>query len=357
MTNTEKFLRAFYKDHGNKDAVLITSNSSRFYLTSFSSSDGIVLVTENTAYLIVDFRYYEMAKKSIFSDVEIVLAEGRFSDTLETLMSKLGIETLWFESEHLSVYILETYKKRFPKTRFSSLGNFLNNLREVKNEEELNFIAEAQKITDLAFSHILDYISPEKTEKDIALELEFFMRKNGSEKVAFDTICVSGKKSSLPHGVPADVLLTKNSFLTMDFGAKFNGYCADMTRTVVLGRADEEMKKVYATVLEAQKRALDKIHSGVIGASVDRAARDYIYSSGYEGCFGHSTGHGLGIDVHESPSFSPSYNKPVPTGAVLSVEPGIYIEDKYGVRIEDIIVVCENGYRNFTHSPKDLIEI
>ena len=203
----------------------------------------------------------------------------------------------------------------------------------------------------------MDFISCDKTERDVALELEYFMRRAGAHGIAFDTIAVSGNNSSLPHGTPSDTLLQKDSFLTMDFGAKFNGYCADMTRTVVLGRANEEMKKVYNTVLCAQTYALNKIRAGVLGSQVDKSARDFIYAQGFDGCFGHSTGHGLGIDVHEMPSFSPSYNKKIEKGSVLSVEPGIYIEGKFGVRIEDIVYVTDEGCTNLTKSSKELIEI
>ncbi len=357
MTNTQRFSNAFFASHEKSDAVLLTSHSSRFYVTGFQSSDGLVFVTREKTYLIVDFRYYEMAEKSVKFPVETLLAEGRFSDVLKTLIKKHSIKNIWIEDAHLSVADFEIYKKRFPDISFSNLGNALDEVRAVKNDEEISFIKQAQKITDSAFSHILNFISPKKTEKEVALELEFFMRKNGADGIAFDTICVSGEKSSLPHGTPSDIPISQNAFLTMDFGAKFNGYCADMTRTVVLGRANDEMREVYSVVLEAQKRALATIKGNVLGSEVDSAARDYIYSKGFEGCFGHSTGHGLGIDVHEAPSFSPKYNKAIPEGAILSVEPGIYLHAKWGVRIEDIVLVTRDGCMNLTSSDKDLIEI
>lgn len=357
MTKAELFIKSFFEDKTSDNACLVTSHSNRFYLSAFSSSDGLVFLTHEKAYLIVDFRYYEMAKNRVGKSIEVILANGRFSDTIETLIKKHNIKNIWIEDRELSVWELSVYQKRFPDIEFFNLGNALNDLRAVKTQDEIELIIEAQNITDKAFSHILNFISKGKTEKEVALELEFFMRSNGSDGIAFDTICVSGAKSSLPHGTPADILLTDNSFITMDFGAKFNGYCADMTRTVVLGFATDEMKTVYNTVLEAQTLALEKIHAGVLGSTVDKAARDHIYKAGYEGCFGHSTGHGLGIDVHESPSFSPNYSKPIPENAVLSVEPGIYLEGKFGVRIEDIVVVRKNGYENLTNSPKKLIEI
>jgi Xaa-Pro aminopeptidase len=257
----------------------------------------------------------------------------------------------------MSVAELDIYKKRFPKLSFFNIGTALSDFRAIKDADEIEFIKNAQKITDNAFLHILNFINKERTENEIALELEFYMRTNGADGIAFDTICVSGTKSSLPHGTPSDIKISENSFLTMDFGARFNGYCSDMTRTIVVGNASDKMLDVYFTVLKAQQLALDNITAGVLGCDVDRAARDYIYSHGYEGCFGHSTGHGLGIDVHEAPSFSPNYKKPIPNGAILSVEPGIYIEGKFGVRIEDIVIVKVDGYENLTKSQKQLIQI
>lgn len=357
MTRVDRFKKSFFNDKTSFDACLVTSRSNRFYLTDFSSSDGIVLLTTDKSYLIVDFRYYEMAKSKVSTPFEIILADGRFSDAVEPLFNKHCIKRIWIEDLEMSVSTLEIYKKRFSEMEFLYIGNALTEQRAIKDEREIELIKKAQKITDSAFAHILNYISEDKTEKDVALELEFFMRSHGSDGIAFDTISVSGAKSSLPHGTPSDILLTKNSFITMDFGARFGGYCADMTRTVVLGRASDKMLEVYNTVLEAQRLALCKIKSGVLGSVVDAAARDYIYSKGYEGCFGHSTGHGLGIEVHESPSFSPNYKKSIPEGCVLSVEPGIYLEGEFGVRIEDIVLVREFGCENLTNSPKHLIEI
>jgi len=357
MTNIEKFRNSFFSDKSSDTACLITSHTNRFYLSGFASSDGIVFITKDVNYLLVDFRYYEMAKRKVSAPLEIILCECRFSEKIKELIQKHSVKSVWIEDREMSVNELSRYQKIFDSVSFLYLDDTLEAVRSIKSPEEIEFIKEAQRITDNAFSHILNYISPDKTEKQVALELEHYMRSNGGDGIAFDTICVSGAKSSLPHGVPSDVLLSPNAFITMDFGAKFNGYCADMTRTVVLGRADDEMLKVYNTVLEAQKRALDKIKSGVLGETVDGAARDYIYSCGYEGCFGHSTGHGLGIEVHESPAFSPNYKKPICENTVLSVEPGIYLEGKYGVRIEDIVVVKASGCENLTKSSKNLIEL
>ena len=235
----------------------------------------------------------------------------------------------------------------------------LTEVRAIKSTSELEKIAEAQAITDRAFSHILEFIKPSMTEVEVALELEFFMRRNGAEAVAFDTIAVSGTASSRPHGVPRSIPLERG-FLTMDFGAKVDGYCSDMTRTVVIGKADEDMKRLYNTVLSAQRAALDIISEGVECKRVDAVARDLIEGAGYKGRFGHSLGHGVGMFVHEAPRFAPSARETdlLKRGNVVTVEPGIYIEGLYGCRIEDMIAVDNDGkIINFTKSPKELIEI
>ena len=238
-------------------------------------------------------------------------------------------------------------------------SEILAQLRLCKDEEELRAIERAQAVTDAAFAHILNWIKPEMTEIEVALEIEFFMRKNGAEGLAFDTIAVSGTNSARPHGVPRRQKLEKG-FLTMDFGARVDGYCSDMTRTVVLGRADEEIKRLYNTVLAAQRAALDAAAEGVSCHFLDSVARDLINGAGYEGCFGHSLGHGVGMFVHEEPRLSP---KAKPTdllqkGHVVTFEPGIYIEGKYGCRIEDMACIRPDGsFYDFTKSPKELIEL
>jgi Xaa-Pro aminopeptidase len=232
--------------------------------------------------------------------------------------------------------------------------------RKIKTEKEVGKIRKAQEITDKAFSHILGFINGDRTEIEVAAELEYFMRKNGASGLAFDTISVSGKNSSLPHGVPTTAKLTPNSFLTMDYGAKFQGYCSDMTRTVVLGKADEEMKRIYNTVLTAQKAALEAAHEGASCKGLDKIARDIIHGAGYEGCFGHSLGHGVGMFIHESPrlSFAAPDESVLTRGHVVTFEPGIYLAGKYGCRIEDMACIRPDGsFYNFTKSPKEMIEL
>lgn len=354
MTITDRFFNAFREKFDNS-AALILSECNRFYLSRFSSSDGAILITENERYIVVDFRYYEMAKNKN-TGYKVILADKRILDVVKDLCDKEKVKRIVVEDDYLTVMQNKRLSELFMGIEINYFGSFLNELRAVKTEEEIKLIKASQSLTDHAFSHLLNFLNSTLTENEVAAELEYYMKKNGAE-TAFKTIAVSGKKSALPHGEPENTVLTKNSFLTLDFGAKLDGYCSDMTRTVVIGKADEEMRSVYNIVLEAQKKALSSVSENVLGSVVDSYARNHISNFGYAQCFGHSTGHGLGIEVHESPSFSPNFNKPIPKNAVLSVEPGIYLEGKFGVRIEDIVVVKENGSENLTLSDKNMIEI
>ncbi len=360
MTRLEK-IREVYGNFA--DAMLISSEENRFYASGMKSSAGCVLLTPNKSYLFLDFRYYEAAVRKradgiIDSSFDIVQTAKPMTDYVKEVISAsgLGAATVAVENMSLTAYEYDNISKKLGEAGITVVGDngAVTALRAVKDEAELSTIKSAQKITDAAFTHILSYIKPGVAERDIALELEYFMHKNGADGIAFDTICVSGRKSSLPHGVPDETVIDKG-FVTMDFGSKFGGYCSDMTRTVCVGKPDADMIKVYNTVAEAQKRALESIKANVIGSEVDAAARDFIYASGYEGCFGHSTGHSLGIEIHENPNFSPSCKSEIPEGAVLSVEPGIYINGKYGVRIEDIVEITADGCKNLTESKKHLI--
>ncbi len=352
----EKLRKKLPKD----SAILVTDDISRRYLFGFNSSAGYGYISSDKSVLYLDFRYFEKAK--------IAQSEGKTSkacvikeadvsmkEAVGKLLCEDKAEGLLYENRRMTCFAFDGLKKSFAdKVSLEACEDMIDTLRAVKDEYELERIVEAQRITDLGFAHIARFIKKGMTENEIALELEFFMRKNGAQGLAFNTICVSGKKSSLPHGEP-DESVVGDGFLTLDFGARFDGYCADMTRTFCVGNPTSEMKNIYDTVLAAQKAAFEKICGGVVGKEVDLAARNVIYGAGYEGCFGHSTGHSLGLEVHECPNFSPREEAVVPTGAVLSVEPGIYIEGKYGVRIEDIVFLTENGYKNLTNSTKDII--
>lgn len=314
-----------------------------------------VVVAREKAWLLADFRYIEAAKRFESDFLTVILLENR-RVTLGNLFSDNKLSRIGFESENVTCAQLDALKETFPLADFVPCGGIIEKMREIKTPEEVRNIIAAQRIAEKALERLFTLISPNMTEIDVALELEYGMRKLGAEKTSFDTIAVSGTASSMPHGVPRNAKLEKG-FLTMDFGALYNGYCSDMTRTVVIGKADTEMKKVYHTVLEAQLAALDFVAAGKLGSDCDKTARDIIYAAGYEGCFGHSLGHGVGMYIHEEPRLSYTYNKPLEIGAVVTVEPGIYLQGKYGVRIEDMVYLSENGTVNLTEAKKELIEL
>ena len=336
-------------------AALITTNDNRFYLSGMRSSAGTVLVTPENAYLIIDFRYFEKASKTC--KFETILLDN-MKEQLNGLLKKNGIKTLLCEVDDMSVSEFKRFEEMISPVKLSDspdLSKTLSDLRSIKTEDEINLIKSAQKLTDDTFSYILNFIKAGKTEREIMLEMEFYMRKLGSEGVSFDFIVVSGKNSSLPHGVPTDKVVENGDFVTMDFGAVVGGYRSDMTRTVAVGHATDEMIKVYDTVLEAQLRAINGIKAGVTGKEVDALARDYIYGAGYEGYFGHGTGHSVGIFIHESPACNMRDTTPLSENVIMTVEPGIYLPEKFGVRIEDMVVVKQNGCENITKSEKKLI--
>lgn len=349
------------KSHGYDAAIFLDEISQR-YLTGIHTTDGIVLVSEQETALITDSRYFEAAyiaknNNLLFDDVTPYLFTNRMLDSLVEHIENKNISSLIFDKTLLTVAQANRIEKALPKVKIGGLSNICTQARQIKSTKEIKNIKAAQSITDAAFKHILNFIHEGLTETEVAAELEYFARKNGADGMAFETIAISGTKSSIPHGVPSNVKLTKNSFFTMDFGAKYNGYCSDMTRTIVLGKADSDMKYVYNTVFKAQSLSLESIKSGITGIEVDFAARNYIYSSGYEGKFGHSTGHSLGLEIHESPSFSSAYSEKIMAGTIMTVEPGIYLPGQYGVRIEDMVLITESGCENLTISPKQLIEL
>ncbi len=340
------------------EAALIFGGSNRFYFTNFHSSAGVVVVTPDKAVFLIDFRYFEKAKR-VISAVEVELCNNTYKQ-LSSILSENSIKRVYLETEKVNLSLFARLKEALDGIEISSerkVQDFIDSLRAVKTKEEIAFIKSAQELTDKAFSYILERISIGRTEKEIALDLEFFIRKNGAEAVAFDFIAVSGKNSSLPHGVPTDKPLQNGDFLTMDFGAKVQGYCSDMTRTVALGTVTDKQKTVYDTVLKSQLLALGGIKQGVVCKDIDVLARDFINESGFENCFGHGLGHGVGIDIHENPSFNTRDTTVLKSGMVLTVEPGIYLENEFGVRIEDMVAVTDTGYENLTNSSKELIVI
>ena len=351
MERTEKLALKL----GATEAFITTDEKTRFYLTKFAATDGTLLVTAKESYLFVDFRYIEAAEKEA-RGCKIIMPKGRTSDEIKKIIAESGIKRFGFEENKLTVASLNALKTVYGDIEFFEMGNEITKLCEFKDETEMECVRQAQNITDKAFSEILGIINPDMTETEVALELEYRMKKLGASGTSFETICVSGTNSSRPHGVPCNEKLQKG-FLTMDFGCIYNGYCSDMTRTVVIGKADGEMKKVYDTVLKAQLSAIEAVREGMTGAELDKVARDVINGAGYEGCFGHGLGHGVGIYIHEEPRVAPAGAKQLVKGHIFTVEPGIYLKGKYGVRIEDMVQMTENGPVDITHSPKNLIEI
>ncbi|MBR6768921.1 MAG: aminopeptidase P family protein [Clostridia bacterium] len=351
MTRLQKLIKVMPAE---VDALLITNNKNQTYLTGFEFHDGLVLVTRQTSYLITDFRYIEAAKKEASHEFSIITHNGGLVKTAAELVDSDII--IGYEDASITVEVLEQYKKALPSARFMGAGRIVEGLRIKKEPCEIDAMIAAQRIAEKAFDHILGFITPERTEVEVALELEFTMRRLGAKATSFNTIAVAGKKSAMPHGVPSDVKLG-SGFFTMDFGALYQGYCSDMTRTVVIGKADDDMKKVYNTVLEAQTAALAAYDFGKTGREIDKVARDIIYAAGYEGCFGHGLGHGVGMDIHEAPGVNFASLTPFEAGHVVTCEPGIYIEGKYGVRIEDMVVFRDGSVEDITKCPKNLIEL
>lgn len=352
MTKLEAFRNAMKER--DLDAVLVTDELNQRYLTGFPITDGYCLVTKKTAVLLTDFRYREEALSKV-TDFEVVVPESFFA-YIDSVTEAEKIKKIAFEDLLLPCAERDRIAK-YLRAKLVPAGDLFDGMRLHKWEDELDAMRRAQAIADRAFADVLGRLKPDMTEHEVALELEFTMRRMGAENVSFETICVSGSASSLPHGKPRNQKLERG-FLTMDFGCKIGGYCSDMTRTVVVGKADGEMKRLYQTVLDAQLAALSVIGPGKDCAAVDSAARDLIYAAGYEGCFGHGLGHGVGLLIHEAPRLSQVWKgRALEVGHVVTVEPGIYIAGKYGCRIEDMGVVTQNGFENFTKSPKELIEL
>lgn len=339
-------------------SALIYSETARKYLTGFPSTEGAMLITREKAFLIVDFRYIEAARAAVkHSGCEVVLLSKQ--DNVPALAERLGVKSASIESTQLSVQEFKRLKKDLPGVAFDESGELdeiLTAMRMQKDEQELQHIRDSQKITDGSFEHILSFIKPGVRETDLAVEIEYYMKKHGAQKVSFDLIVVSGEKTSLPHGVPGNRAVKTGDFVTMDIGAVYDGYCSDMTRTVAVGNISDEQKRLYDTVLKAQLEAEKIIRAGMVCRDVDKAARDIIEKdAGYEGCFGHGLGHSVGLEIHEEPRFSPACGTVLKEGMVMTVEPGVYLEGRFGARIEDMVAVTADGCENLTKSQKALI--
>ena len=350
---TDKLLAAM---PGGFEAALVSTDVNRFYFLGFDSGDaGTVLILPDKTYFIIDSRYIEIAEATV-KEAEVIL-EGKALEQVRDILAAHGVKHLYLENKATLAYA-DHVRAALPGVEVDTgavLSDAIDAIRAVKSEEEFDAIRRAQVITDACFEHMLGYIKPGVREIDAALEMEVFMKSHGAGKLAFDTIFVSGAKTSLPHGVPGDKRIEAGDFVTMDFGCLYHGYCSDMTRTIALGYVSEKMDKVYHTVLEAQLAGIAATKAGVTGKEMDAAARNVINAAGFEGLFGHSYGHSLGLLIHEGPYANMRNDKPMPAGAVVSAEPGIYIPDEFGVRIEDVTVLTETGCEILTKSPKNLI--
>ena len=352
MKNLKKYLTLL---DGEVDGLLLTSRYSRHYGAEFDIAEGVAIVTKKGCRYFTDSRYIESAENNLKGfEVLEMNRENNYIKRLNQAIEDFGVTALGFEEDYMTVAEFKHYEANL-NAKLVPYCKPINGFRDVKEAWELDLMRKAQDITDKAFAEVITRIKAGMTELELQAELIYCMYKNGATGLAFDPIVVSGPNTSLPHGVAGERVIREGDFITMDFGASYMGYCSDMTRTVAVGYATEEMKKVYNTVLEAQLAALAISKAGTIGKDIDGAARKVISDAGYGPYFGHGYGHGVGLEIHESPSPNGANDKPMPAGAVCSAEPGIYLPGKFGVRIEDVCVYLKNGHENITHSPKNLI--
>ena len=337
------------------DAILLTSEANCYYATGFMG-EGIALVTRRGSWYFTDSRYTEAADKAIGDAAVIreVSREKPFSALINEALAEAGAEKAGFEEQRMTVAEHAVYSEKLHCT-LTPASSLMTELRGSKDEEELSCMTAAQRIAEGALEQILKETRPGMTEKEIAARLNYLMVSAGAEKTAFDTIVASGPNGSMPHAVPGMRKVREGDFITMDFGCVYKGYCSDMTRTVALGRPSDEMRNVYDIVLQAQLAGIAAAKAGVTGAVIDGAARKVIQDAGYGVYFGHSFGHSLGIDIHEAPNAAPGNDKPMPDGAVVSAEPGIYLPGKFGVRIEDVMILRPDGAQVITKAPKALL--
>lgn len=343
-----------YLKEKNLDFAIVFKPENRRYLSGFTGTSGYVIITEDKELFVTDFRYVQQASNQC-QGFEIIKHTDK--KTIYDILNELNLKKLGFEDKFVTVSQYNDFNEKLNNIELYPLKDMLNRLRTIKDEDEIKEIEKAAQIADKAFEYICSVIKPGITEWEVALELEHFMKKKGASGTSFESIVASGKRSSLPHGVASHKVIEDGDFVTLDFGCVYNGYCSDMTRTVVVGSATDKQKDIYNTVLEAQKEALKHIKPGVTGYNVDKIARDIIKEKGYGDYFGHGLGHGVGLEVHEEPRLSPLGKETLCRNMVVTDEPGIYLPDFGGVRIEDLVVVTEEGCKVLSKSPKHLIEL
>ena len=338
------------------DGVLITEAENLCYATGFVGLEGMVLVTaDGKGYCFTDSRYIEAAEKAIAPwGYQVIQPDVSYPQCVAQLCQEHKLESLLFEDQDMTVASHARYTAAVP-AKLIPAGEAFSETREVKEEIEVERIVAAQRIAEKALEEILPLIKPGAVEREVAAELDYRMARLGSTGVSFQTIFVSGAKSSLPHGTPGDKKIEAGDFVTIDFGAMVGGYHSDMTRTFAVGFATDEMKKVYNTVLEAQLAGIEAFAVGKPGSEVDKAARDIIEAAGYGPYFGHGLGHSLGLNIHESPRAAKTYHREFVQGNIVTIEPGIYLPGKFGVRIEDMVYLGADGKRNLTNFPKEFL--
>mgnify|MGYP001809853755 CR=1 FL=1 len=338
------------------DGILLSGRPATAWLSGFSGSTSQLLVTRQAAWLVVDFRYVLAAQRQATAGIEVVTFQDSYPEALERLLSRHGIRHLGFEGDALTVSEYERFRDRLrTPSRYLALSVELSELRARKDAEELHAIRTAAGIADAVYAEILPLIRPGMVESILAAEIEYRMRRHGAQGAAFPTIVASGPNAALPHAEASDRAFMTGDAILMDFGAKHDGYCSDMTRTVFLGEPPEVLRTIYGIVLGAQRAALAAIRPGMTGCAADAIARRIITDAGYGNCFGHSLGHGVGLEIHEEPRLSVPSKDVLEAGMVFTVEPGIYIEGVGGVRIEDMGVLAADGFASFTRTPTELL--
>ncbi|MBK5515813.1 aminopeptidase P family protein [Bacillus sp. TH11] len=351
MEKIERLRSAF--DEAGIDGIVLTNEHSRRYMANFTGTAGVVLISKERALFITDFRYVEQASKQAVG-YEIVQHAGLILDEVAKQVKELGIQKLGFEQDTLTYSSYVTHNEAI-EAEFIPTSGLVEKLRLIKTSSEIKILKEAAAIADAAFTHILDFMRPGISELDVSNELEFFMRKQGATSSSFDIIVASGKRSALPHGVATNKIIEKGDFVTLDYGAYYNGYVSDITRTLAVGQPSEELINIYDIVLEAQLRGMAGIKPGMTGREADALTRNLIEEKGFGQYFGHSTGHGIGLEVHEGPALSLRSDIILEPGMAVTVEPGIYLPGVGGVRIEDDTIVTIEGNEALTHSSKELI--
>jgi len=339
----------------NLDAIIITNPINRRYITGFTGSAGIAIISKTATRFVTDFRYTEQATEEA---IDFTVVEHKRAIELEVneQLKELDVQTVGFEENDVTYALYEKYKAAFT-ANMVPISGVIENIRLYKTEEEIATLKRAGEIADAAYEHIQTFIKPGMKEIEVANELEFFMRNQGATSSSFDIIVASGYRSALPHGVASDKKIETGELVTMDYGALYNGYCSDITRTLAIGEISDELRTIYETVKTAQERGVHQIKPGLTGQEADAITRDYITDKGYGDFFGHSTGHGLGLEVHEQPSLAKTSTEVLKPGMVVTVEPGIYIPQVGGCRIEDDIVITKSGNQRLTNSTKELIQL